>query len=107
VAAQAVVRSLRVGDVPYRLGADQLAILLPATGVEDAVAVGTRLGKAVQEALSLSDLHPAAGTLRLLTTPVDVTGGVDGVLERAASALIEQGTATPAPAKPSRPAVTF
>jgi GGDEF domain-containing protein len=40
--AKAVVRELRVGDVPYRFGHDEIAVLLPGTDLGAAAAVAAR-----------------------------------------------------------------
>ncbi len=60
----AVIGALRVGDVPYRFGHDELAVLLPGTDADAASAVAERLQQ------ELPELDPPMG-LRAISVPVD------------------------------------
>jgi len=83
--ADTVASALRVGDVPYRLGTDELAILLAATEIEAGEQVATRLadevGTACAESLQLT--RP----LRLRTAVVSVVGSAEDVVSQANQAL--------------------
>ncbi|WP_143447886.1 diguanylate cyclase domain-containing protein, partial [Kineosporia sp. R_H_3] len=81
--AAALTGTLRVGDVPYRFGLDEFAVLLPATQEEDAPSAAARLGAAI-DAL---DLRPGGRRLRLRTAVVPVTGVAEDVVLRAIRAL--------------------
>jgi len=82
--AAAVTHTLRVGDVPYRFGVDELAVLLPATSMVDAPAAARRLCDAV-DALGV---RPGGDEpLRLRTAAVPVVGVAEDVVFRAIRAL--------------------
>ncbi|HEX2809654.1 MAG TPA: GGDEF domain-containing protein, partial [Kineosporiaceae bacterium] len=74
--------AVRFGDVVYRSGGDELAVLLPATDEAGAAAVGQRLTRLA--AGSFESTHPG---LSLRTAAVDVEGSIRDVLARAAADL--------------------
>jgi diguanylate cyclase (GGDEF)-like protein len=75
---------MRVGDVLYRFGVDEFAVLLPATSAEDALPAAHRLRAAV-DALAL---RPAGqGPLYLRTSVVPVAGVAEDVIFQAIRAL--------------------
>jgi diguanylate cyclase (GGDEF)-like protein len=82
--AAAVMQTLRVGDVAYRFGVDELAFLLPATSTQDATAAARRLRDAVD---TLGLRPPGNPALRLRTAVLDVTGVAEDVVFRAIRAL--------------------
>ena len=101
---------LRVGDVAYRFGHDEIAVLLPLTGPEAADAVADRMtalplepapehSGAAAERLSALD-----GTLRLRAAWVPVEGKAEDVVLRAVRALAAVGRpprrCLPAPSQP-------
>jgi GGDEF domain-containing protein len=83
VVARAVAGALRVGDVPYRFGPEQIAVLLPATAVEPAGTVCGRLAAAAAEHLRSAGHDGAA----LRATAIAVDGAAGEVVLRAEGAL--------------------
>ena len=81
--AAAVQGTLRVGDVPYRFGVDELAIMLPATSEQDAPSAAAR----VEDAVAALRLQPAGHPIALRTAVVGVTGVAEDVVFRAIRAL--------------------
>ncbi len=80
--SSAVVDTLRVGDVPYRFGHDELALLLPGTDEPAAEAVAERLREMV----------PAgADGAQLRTATVPVQGIAEDVVLAAVRALAASG----------------
>ncbi|MEJ2577963.1 MAG: diguanylate cyclase, partial [Kineosporiaceae bacterium] len=86
--AKAVVRELRVGDVPYRFGHDEIAVLLPGTDLGAAAAVAARF------AGGLSDLPDE---IRVEAGYVAVEGVAEDVV-LAAGRTLDAGTAVAAAA---------
>ena len=70
-AAVAVAARLRIGDLLYRIGPDELAVLLPATDVAGAAAVSRRLGAA-----------PVGDGVSLRAVAVPVEESPDAVMAR-------------------------
>ncbi len=84
-----VASGLRVGDVPYRLGEDELAVLLAATDTEDAEAVAARLADEADTA-SAESFQRLARPLRMRTAVVAVVGTAEDVVAAANRALAAQ-----------------
>lgn len=64
--ASVIKRELRESDIPARYGGEEFAVLLPFTGIEEAVGVGERLRKAVQA--SSVDVPSEGGPLTVKVT---------------------------------------
>ncbi len=80
----AVAQTLRVGDVAYRFGVDELAVLLPATSEDEAPAVARRL----TDAVAALDLRASGlGPIALRTAVVPVVGVAEDVVVHAIRAL--------------------
>jgi two-component system cell cycle response regulator len=85
------VAALRVHDVVGRLGAEELVILLPETGPDEAAEAAERLRQAVAQV----ELRSPDGSPLRFTTSVGIAAGsgaepgVQTVLERAQAALGE------------------
>jgi diguanylate cyclase (GGDEF)-like protein len=80
--ALALSEVLRVGDVAYRIGEDEFALLLPATGDDALPAVRSRLRDVVTDVLTAVDLPgtPRQVGLRTAQVPLDaVRQGTDAV----------------------------
>jgi GGDEF domain-containing protein len=75
---------LRVGDLLYRLSADELAVLLPVTGPDRAAAVADRLETAVDD---LDGAGPGPTRLGLRIAPLPVEGTPERVMLRAVREL--------------------
>jgi GGDEF domain-containing protein len=68
---------MRIGDLLYRIGPDELGLLLPATDVSGGRAAATRLGRLGQDVALLGDTS-VGGSLRAVALPVE--GEVDGLM---------------------------
>jgi diguanylate cyclase (GGDEF)-like protein/excisionase family DNA binding protein len=68
--AAALRSTARTDDGVYRYGGDEFAVILPATGVEDARVVADRLRRAVA-ALSATDAAPVTITVGIAAAPDD------------------------------------
>ncbi len=79
--AKAVRGAVRRGDWVFRLGGDELAILLPETGIGDALAVARKALAAIRR-VRLPDGRAATASLGLATFPVHATT-VEDLLHRA------------------------
>ncbi|MBL8932770.1 MAG: diguanylate cyclase [Kineosporiaceae bacterium] len=86
--ADAILRSLRVGDVAYRLAGEQLAVLLAATDVAAGRQVAERLVDQADTALVES--YGLACPLRVRAAVVGVSGTEDSVLAEGSAALAAQ-----------------
>jgi diguanylate cyclase (GGDEF)-like protein len=90
--------TVRIGDVVYRYGADELAILLPATDQDGAAALARRLA-----GLAESSFESAHTGLSLRTVLLEVEGSTPELLTRvtndlAAARVAERWAAPEAPA---------
>ena len=83
--ASSVASSLRVGDVAYRFGTDELAVLLPSTAAEDAELVAERLTAAADTLVAQRLDHPRPLRLRAAVVPVE--GVAEEVMAEASRAL--------------------
>jgi diguanylate cyclase (GGDEF)-like protein len=86
--AHTVASTLRVGDVPYRLGEDELAVMLAATDTEDAEMVAARLADEADTACA--ETFQLARPLRIRTAVVAVVGTAEDVVVEANRALAAQ-----------------
>jgi diguanylate cyclase (GGDEF)-like protein len=86
--AHTVASTLRVGDVPYRLGEDELAVMLAATDTEDAELVAARLADEADTASA--ETFQLARPLRIRTAVVAVVGTAEDVVVEANRALAAQ-----------------
>jgi len=80
--ALALGEVLRVGDVAYRVGEDELALLLPATDDDALPALRSRFRDVVADVLTAVDLPGTPRRLGVRTAPVpldDVREGMDAV----------------------------
>lgn len=88
--ARTVAAGCRDGDTAYRKGGEELVILLPATGHEDALAVGERLRAAVEALAIPHGGHPDTPVLTITVGVATSRVGdpVDGVAAAAADAAL-------------------
>ncbi len=80
--ARAFASVLRVGDVAYRIGEDEFALLLPATDADGVPPIGQRLATVTAEVVAASALpgSPRPLGLRTAVVPLDaVRAGADAV----------------------------
>jgi diguanylate cyclase (GGDEF)-like protein len=80
VVSAALTRTLRVGDIPYRIGPARFGALLPATPAEQAARVGERVASAASAALAAAAVHPATRDLHLRSRTVAVETSPDAVM---------------------------
>jgi GGDEF domain-containing protein len=80
---------LRVGDLAYRIGEDEFALLLPATDGAALTTIHQRLASAAAGVAARLGLPAAAPELSLRTAPVKLEGVVAGgqILDAAGRAL--------------------
>jgi GGDEF domain-containing protein len=80
--ARAFATVLRVGDVAYRIGEDEFALLLPATDADGVPPIGQRLATVTDEVAAALALPGAPRSLALRTALVPLDGvraGADAV----------------------------
>jgi diguanylate cyclase (GGDEF)-like protein len=89
-AVGARVRSaLREGDLVGRYGGDELVVLMPETGLEEALAVADRLHAAVESAPVETERGPMAVSLSIGVAAAEGAVDLDELLARADHALYE------------------
>jgi diguanylate cyclase (GGDEF)-like protein/PAS domain S-box-containing protein len=84
--------TFRAVDTVARLGGEEFAVLLPSTGIEQALLVADRLRSQVATRLVAADGHEiaytvSAGVAILDGKDQDKTGGIDALIKRADAAL--------------------
>jgi GGDEF domain-containing protein len=86
---RALLRELRVGDVAYRVGDDELAVLLPATDASTVPTIQARLADAAADAFARLAFPGQASALALRTAavPLDSVSDAARVVQAVGRAL--------------------
>ena len=87
--AQHVRKSLRPVDVVARFGGEEFVVLLPATPVDEAAKVLTRLQRELTASLFMHDGKEVFVTFSAGATPYRLGEKIEDALERADEALYE------------------
>ena len=90
--AMTIKETLRESDIPSRYGGEEFAVLLPYTHLEEAVIVGERLRKAVEEKEILLENQTIKVTISMGLAEFDKTESGEKLFERADKALYKAKT---------------
>jgi len=88
-AASVIKAQLRESDIPARYGGEEFAVLLPYTHIEEAVIVGERLRKAVEETPIFIDKKNINVTISMGLAEFGQEENGEELFKRADSALYE------------------
>ena len=88
-AASVIKAQLRESDIPARYGGEEFAVLLPYTHIEEAVIVGERLRKAVEETPIFVDIKNINVTISMGLAEFGQEENGEELFKRADSALYE------------------
>lgn len=85
--ARAIKAILRTYDIPGRLGGEEFAVLLPATGTREGVKIAERIRQSIADSTIKADPHQIRVTISIGIAGITPTASPDDVLQQADDAL--------------------